>query len=256
VRHGDDLYAGQHEPIISKEVWNQVQALRRKRRRGCGGGPNSGRIYLLARLARCACCGLRLVSQTNTNPNGKSYPYYYCPSKRRAVDCETDSELVPTAIIDAQLATLVKQLRLPEDWRARLAELADRREERVEVEGKRRYLQGKLRRLRDLYVEGDYARAEYEQRKADLQAKLDALQVPHQPEVEKAGETLESLGQEWANAPNKFRRDMVRCIFEAVFVDAKARRLVCVKPYPPFVPLFRMDGLEEKEDGCFYLAKE
>ena len=45
---------------------------------------------------------------------------------------------------------------------------------------------------------------------------------------------------------------MLGCIFEAIFVDVEAQRLVCVKPYAPFVPLFRMDGLEEKDDGCFY----
>jgi hypothetical protein len=28
-----------------------------------------------------------------------------------------------------------------------------------------------------------------------------------------------------------------------------------LKPYPPFVPLFRMDGLKEKEE-CFYVGEE
>jgi hypothetical protein len=32
--------------------------------------------------------------------------------------------------------------------------------------------------------------------------------------------------------------------------------LVCVKPYPQFVSLFRVDGLEEKEDGCFHYEEE
>ena len=49
---------------------------------------------------------------------------------------------------------------------------------------------------------------------------------------------------------------MLHCIFEAIHVDVEAKRLVCVKPYPPFVPLFRMDGLEVKEDGLFYPTAE
>ena len=49
---------------------------------------------------------------------------------------------------------------------------------------------------------------------------------------------------------------MLCCIFEAIFVDVAACRLVCVKPYPPFVPLFRMDGLEEKANGCFYYKEK
>jgi hypothetical protein len=95
-----------------------------------------------------------------------------------------------------------------------------------------------------------------EREKAELQAQLSALQVPDQPDVEQAGETLVSLGAQWANAPLRYQRDMLRVIFEAVYVDVLGRKLVCVKPHPPFVPLFRMDGLEETEDGCFYCEED
>ena len=64
---------------------------------------------------------------------------------------------------------------------------------------------------------------------------------PPAEKIEQAAETLESLGAEWANAPIRYRRDMLQVIFEAVYVDPLTRKLVCVKPYPPFVPLFRMD---------------
>ena len=56
--------------------------------------------------------------------------------------------------MDREVTRLVSRLRLPEDWRGRLAELANHHEERQAVEGKRHYLDGKLRRLRDLYLEG------------------------------------------------------------------------------------------------------
>jgi hypothetical protein len=148
------------------------------------------------------------------------------------------------------------RLQLPDDWRERLDELAEHQEERTNIEGKRKYLQGKLRRLRELYVEGDFSNEEYRRRETDLQAQLDALRVPEQPAVDQADETLQSLGQEWASAPKKHRRDRLRCIFEAIVVDVEAKGLVYVKAYPPFVPLFRMDGLEEKQDGCFYPTQE
>jgi hypothetical protein len=38
--------------------------------------------------------------------------------------------------------------------------------------------------------------------------------------------------------------------------DPSDKRLVCVKPYPQFAPLFRMDEMEEKSDGCFYCREE
>jgi len=45
---------------------------------------------------------------------------------------------------------------------------------------------------------------------------------------------------------------MLKVIFEEAYIDVLGERLVCMKPYPQFAPLFRMDGMEEKEDGCFY----
>ena len=116
--------------------------------------------------------------------------------------------------------------------------------------------QGQFRSLRELYVDGHYCRAECDRERADFQAQLRALRVPETPEVERGGETLESLGAEWVDAPIRYQRDMVRVIFEAVYVDTLGQRLVCVKPYLPFVPLFGMDGLEEREDGCFYYREE
>jgi hypothetical protein len=112
-----------------------------------------------------------------------------------------------------------------------------------------------LRRLLELHIEGDFDKAEYNHRKVDLEMQLGALRVPEQPAVEEAGETLESLGAVWEEAPLEHKRDTLQVIFKAVYVDVLGKRLVCVKPYPQFAPLFRMDGLREKE-GCFYVEEE
>jgi hypothetical protein len=90
----------------------------------------------------------------------------------------------------------------------------------------------------------------------NLQRQLDALQVPDAPEVERAGEPLESLGQEWASAPKRYQRAMLRLIFEGIYIDMIEKRLVCVKPYPQFAPLFRLGGLVERTEGVIYDEKE
>ena len=108
----------------------------------------------------------------------------------------------------------------------------------------------------EVYIDGDLSRGEYNQRRAGLQTEIDALREPEAREVEEAGAALESLAEEWEGAPVRLRAEMLRTIFESVVVDVTARRLVCVKPYTQFAPLFRMDGLEEKEDGCFYVRGE
>lgn len=59
----------------------------------------------------------------------------------------------------------------------------------------------------------------------------------------------------WAGAPKRLQATMLKTIFEEVRVDVAGRRIVCAKPYRQFAPLFRMDGLKEKE-GCFYVREE
>jgi len=113
-----------------------------------------------------------------------------------------------------------------------------------------------LSRSRDPYVDGDFTKAEYNRRRAELHAQLDVLRVPESPDIEAAGNTLETLGDMWAGASKRIKRDMLRTIFEGIYVDLDARRVVCVKPFVAFVPLFRLDGLEEKEDGRFYFKEE
>ncbi len=44
----------------------------------------------------------------------------------------------------------------------------------------------------------------------------------------------------------QYQRDMLQALFEAVYRDSLKRRLVYVKPWPQFTPLFRMDRLREK----------
>jgi site-specific DNA recombinase len=254
VRHKKDWYPGQHQPIVGRELFDGAQEVRARRTTNPSGGPK-GRIYLLHRVARCWHCGRFLHMSPSRKPNGELKPFYTEPGKTLMTDCPAAGRHVRQELVDAQVAELVGRLELPDDWRERLAELAHQPEKRENLEARRRYLKDKLKRLRDCYVEGDYTRAEYNRQKADLQGQLDSLREPEPPAVEQAGEVLESLGLEWANAPKKYKRDMLRCIFEGIYVDMLARRLVAVKPWPPFVPLFRMDGLEEGEEGVFYVRE-
>jgi hypothetical protein len=112
-----------------------------------------------------------------------------------------------------------------------------------------------VRNHEEVYIEGDLGRGEYDRRRAELQAEIDALRELEAPEVEEAGVTLESLADAWEDAPVRLRAEMLRTIFESVVIDVTARRLVCVKPWPQFAPLFRMDGLKEKEE-CFYVGEK
>jgi site-specific DNA recombinase len=257
VRHhrrgGGELYPGQHEAIVSQELFDQVQAVRAQHRRGNTWGRRTDRVYLLAGVAVCNDCGGRLHGQTAVNRGRKPIPRLVCPAPYRGLACASSVRTVQTKPLDDQIGELVSRLCLPEDWRARLAELDGQRPDRGQAERQRRALQGKLKRLREVYVDGDLSRGEYDRRRAELQGELAGLRDPDADRVEQAGATLAGLAEAWQDAPAEIRAQMLRAIFEEIRVDLGARRVVAVKPWPPFVPLFRMDGLEERETGVFYV---
>jgi site-specific DNA recombinase len=257
VRHNAETYAGKHEPLISQDLFDQAQAVRARRNQGIGRRRQRGafRVYLLSGLAVCSECGTRLIGNTMVRPGRRDISRLVCPAQRRQIPC-SGATTVQTKYIDRQIDTLIRQLRLPDDWRRRLAELAasQGQADPDELAGKRRYLHGKRRRLRELYLEGEYTRAAYDRLKAELQAELEALSIFPLPEVEEAGETLQALGEAWAAADPALRAEMLQAIFETVVVDLAGRRVVSVKPWPAFAVLFRMDGLQER-DGYFYVEE-
>ena len=254
VRYGGETYPGQHEPLVSRELWDRVQARRAERRSPARRGREPDRVYLLAKLLRCSDCGLPLIAHTvGGRAKGQTIkiPVYMCPSQRRSVECGSRCRYVRASVVEAQVAELVGRLRLPADWRSRLEAMAGESPDRDEQEQKRRNLEGKLRNLRAIFLDGDMNRDEYARRKLDIEGQLAGLQTPDVPAVQAAGETLENLATAWAKATLEIRGEMLRALFEFVVVDVTAARVVSVRPRPAFVVLFRMDGMYEEQEGCF-----
>jgi hypothetical protein len=124
-----ELHEGQHEPIISQELFDQAQRVRAERGHGGAHSTNTGSVYLLHRVGRCWHCGryLHMVR------SAKSQGVYHCyrePSRALDSDCEAIGRHASMPTIDAQVGELIERLQLPDDWRDRLEELAGHQEER------------------------------------------------------------------------------------------------------------------------------
>lgn len=70
-----DLIDGTHTPIISEDIWNQVQEKRKKR---SFRPAQSGEPYFLGRLLRCPVCGYGMVAAKARGENGVVYRLYQC----------------------------------------------------------------------------------------------------------------------------------------------------------------------------------
>lgn len=66
------IVEGTHQPIIDRELWDQVKALREQRAKPF----DTGTVGLFARKARCACCGYMLRSSKSHNKH-----YLQCSSR-------------------------------------------------------------------------------------------------------------------------------------------------------------------------------
>jgi site-specific DNA recombinase len=116
---GDIEVPDAHEPLISREIWDAVQATMQKRPgRGESWDRHPRRVsspFLLTGLARCAYCGSAMsASATNLKTRPNPWPYYICGKKKRKgynscegryIQAHNAERVILEAVIDQVLGT-------------------------------------------------------------------------------------------------------------------------------------------------------
>jgi site-specific DNA recombinase len=107
VTYKDDRYPGEHEAIITRELWDRAHSILARNSRVRGVRTRTKTPALLRGLIRCAHCGSSMVPSF-TKRRGKTYRYYVClrSSKHGAGSCPVGS--VPAGEIEG---AVVEQLR-------------------------------------------------------------------------------------------------------------------------------------------------
>ena len=125
---------GQHEPIISEELWQRCQAVRASRRVTIKTIKKTVRISLLQGLVVCVQCGRRLRIQTPSH-----CPTYYREDShlRGYKDCSYSGQSVHADVIDAQVADLIRSIHLPENWEPVVRQMLDAQREQANPEAER-----------------------------------------------------------------------------------------------------------------------
>ncbi len=88
IRHKDQLYDGQHQPIISQETWDAAQAILQISPRVRGNITKRKIPAVLTGLLKCGGCGSSMSPKHTKKKNGKLYRYY-APSAHMKGSCET-----------------------------------------------------------------------------------------------------------------------------------------------------------------------
>ena len=97
VTHGDDIFDGVHEPIISEELFYRVQLLLK----GEDVKRPKGLVYTYSNFIKCAKCGYSMVAVTKRGEhNSGTYIYYHCTNytKAHAREKNINENLIDEAI--------------------------------------------------------------------------------------------------------------------------------------------------------------
>lgn len=159
IQTQDEIYAGQHRPIISRDVFDRVQAvLEGKNIKG-----NAHHQMLFRRMLECAGCRTKLIGELQ-----KGHIYYRCHTKT----CSQKS--IREDAVEAAILPLLKQLRFnrveSEAIRRNLKLQYQSIEELREARSKSLHMQldqiqNRLSKIIDAYIDGVIEKDSYLQKK-------------------------------------------------------------------------------------------
>ena len=234
VKYLDTLHSGDHQALISKELFEQVQVVRKAHAMK----PRTvtekfDRIYLLGGLIRCASCGCNLRAQ-----GSREHQYYREVSHLRGLECPDARKSFPTEIVEQQVGDIVQGFRLPRGWQKEIRTALNPKVERDHFEQERQELLTRLQRLGDLYLEGSVERKAYLSSREELNQSLKAVTLLEPAQVIETGKMLESFLQIWPLADQNQKRDICHLMFEWVEADMQTARITRVNPRKEFTRFF------------------
>ena len=184
-KYGGEIYEGKHEPIISKKLFDEAQAVLKQRGQPDRKPKNEPQPY--CGLISCASCGMMITAENKTkrqkNGNVHHYVYYRCTKKSKTQKCTEMS--LRSHVLDEQVSSLIKSVALPTDWaeelnRMAIAEHKDSAQSAVAcVKEKQEQISTisiKLERLLNGYLEQVIDEQDYRTEKAKLLSKKKSLE--------------------------------------------------------------------------------
>ena len=213
-RYNKELHEGKHQPIISKKLFDDAQAV--MKRRGWQERKELG-VRPLCGLIKCGECGASITAETkikkHKNGNVHTYTYYRCTKKTGVCS----QPFIREELLNVQLAEAIKSYALPEAWAADLNKRADK-DEAEAVRSSATASQAmreevatigdKLQRLHRLYLDEDIERDVYRTEKADLLSRKKSLEEK-MADLNKGTVAWLGLMREWIKDAENLRETVV-----------------------------------------------
>jgi site-specific DNA recombinase len=238
---------GKHGVLIDPELFERAASERTrnlKRPRRVAGVRSP---WALSGIATCIC-GRPMTAYGRHD--GKQR--VQCSGRTQGLDCTATTFFA--ALVEDQLATFLREnFAIPSDARDRLVqEWQAARRSATNSMATRRRLQGKLDRLKMLFMEGDVDLREYQRQRAELQAQLAAL--PDDDRLDQAtgrrlADFLADVAGAWQLATPAERNKLARQLFNGVVIENKTA--VAVVPRPDLHPFFAAAACQADPEMTF-----
>ena len=94
-RFNDKLYSGEHEAIITQEVWESTQKLLKENSPYEGSPSGARRIMPFQRIVRCGYCGGAMKAAYTQKSRNKTYRYLICEADSKRINSTCPLQRVP-----------------------------------------------------------------------------------------------------------------------------------------------------------------
>jgi len=251
AKSNPEIYDGQHQAIISDDLWEKCQNVRSSRRHLSRAVQKNYRNYLLSMLAVCDVCGRTLRAQ-----GAKAGSYYREMSYERGyIDCPHQKTGVRAELLEQQVHELIKYIQLPEDWVQEVADQAGDEDEMIHLQHQRDRIESERRRLQQMRIEGDFDDNMENYKEEIDRIRRESAALPTYDQIESLKVTAKTIGdlyQIWEHAEPGDQRDLLRLMLREVRVDVPNGRITSIAPLAVFVPIFRkLPTLFEYDFGYF-----
>ena len=211
--HKGELHQGLHVPMISKDMFDDVQ-----KALVAVGKPRHNRKekkFLFPHFATCGSCGYAITAERHTKKSGLLFRYYRCTGKSKAVQCENRS-----FVREEKFAVEVKRnaelVTIPDEWKEKFlarietweSEVSHVKQQKIDrLKGEFVSLKAKIDRLNNAFTEGSIDIDEFKElknplvpRKVELEQEIIALE-------KSKGNRLEPV-RKWVLEANAFKNEV------------------------------------------------
>ncbi len=255
-RYRGEVYEGKHEPIITKQLFDDVQAVINERWRYSPKEKKESTPKAFLGLLRCAEYNCAITGEIQ-----KGHTYYRCTKRNKSRQCF--QPYVREEVLDAEISSLLKPYSLRADWADEMLKRVNEEKKQSaqtaklmagQKRGEIEKINLRLQKLLDAFLDGVIERNDYTAEKAKLMSQKKSLEEQSSALFRGRADWLEPF-QNWIltaknageiavkGSPQE-KKVLAQQVFGSNLVlDCKKARGSCVKPWSLLVEKSQTGGM-------------